>query len=180
MIRIRLTSFILGAILAQVAPFTALSAGSVKGGVWVSPHPDSEWRELAAQWESKRASMTTPMEKLMIPLLYFESGRVKARLFADKAQFIGLDADGYIFAEGVRVELLTEDGAQDGLLRADDCLFIRKGKRGYCKGKVSVVRGGDRISGEGMYFLLEEKYIKILSHCEIHTKRFKGTFGRLK
>lgn len=169
-----------GAFLAQFAPFTAFPAGSAEGSAWVPRHPDSEWRAVAAQWESKRAAMTTPMEKLMVPLQYFESGRVKTRLFAERAQIIGLDENGCIFAEGVRVEMLTEDGARDGLLRADDCLFLRKGKKGYCKGRVSVVRGGDRISGEGMYFLLDEKYIKILSRCEIRTGRFQGTFGRLK
>ncbi|MBP5509413.1 MAG: hypothetical protein J6Z49_00675 [Kiritimatiellae bacterium] len=180
MFRVRLTICIMGAFLAQVATFTAIAAENAEGRVWTSTHPDSEWQEVASQWETKRAEMTTPMEKLMIPLQYFDSGRVKARLFADKAQLIGLDDKGCIFAEGVRVEMLTEDGMQDGLLRADDCLFIRKGKKGFCKGKVSVVRGGDRISGEGMYFLLDEKYIKILSRCEIRTKRFQGTFGRLK
>ena len=180
MFRSRVTIFVLGAFLACSAPAAESQAGGGKGGVWVSPHPDSEWQEAAAQWASKRAEMTAPMEKLMIPLQYFDSGRIKARLFAERAQLLGLGEGGCIFAEGVRVEMLTEDGAQDGLLRADDCLFFRKGKKGYCKGKVSVVRGGDRISGEGMYFLLDEKYIKILSRCEIRTKRFQGTFGRLK
>ena len=180
MFRNRLTSFILTAFLLWSVPFAASSAGVADDRVWSPRHPESEWREVAAQWDATRALMTAPMENLMIPLQYFESGRVKARLFAERAQLIGFDADGCIFAENVRVEMLTEDGTPDGLLRADDCLFLRKGKKGYCKGKVSVVRGGDRISGEGMYFLLDEKYIKILSNCEIRTKRFQGTFGRLK
>ncbi|MBQ7190611.1 MAG: hypothetical protein IJR99_14480 [Kiritimatiellae bacterium] len=160
------------------SPRTAFAASDPDVDAWFDRHGEAEWKEMERLWEEKRQEMTAPVENLVLPLEYWGDGRVKARLFAKKAQV--LDFAAFVFAEGVRVELLTPDGHQDGLLRASDCLFVRKNKRGYCRGEVSVVKGGDRFSGKGMYFSLEDRFVKILSECEIRTTRFSGTFGRLK
>lgn len=134
------------------------------------------WESFEAKWDTIRAEMTSPAENLSIPLEYHTNGRIKARLRAKRAQIF--DNGNTIYAEGVRVELLTDEGAPDGELTAMGCLFDRKMKAGYCKGPVSVRRSGDQINGVDLFFSSAEEKIKILHDCEIRTRRFKGSFSR--
>ena len=143
---------------------------------WFARHSEAVWRPLAEKWAPVKALMTSPVENLHLPLAYHVNGRVKAMLQAQKAQIF---LDGLIFAEGVSVELLTEDGHSDGQLTAEGCLFDRKAKQGYCEGEVSMVKSGDRLKGRGMYFSIEEQFIKILADCEILTQRIRNNFGRI-
>jgi hypothetical protein len=76
----------------------------------------------------------------------------------------------------VRVTILTVDGKPT--CDAQDCLFDRR-KHGYCRGQVHAVMGTDRLKGLGMYFSIEEQFIKILSECEIRTSRIPSKLGRL-
>jgi hypothetical protein len=143
---------------------------------WFARHTDQVWRSLAEKWAPSKAAMTSPVENLTLPLDYHPNGRMKAVLRATKSQIV---AEGMIYAEGVSVDLLTEDGQPDGKLTADGCLFDRVNKQGYCEGAVSVVKGTDRIKGRGMYFSIEAQFIKILSECEIRTRRIPLKLGRL-
>ena len=120
--------------------------------------------------------MKTPVENLSLPLEYHPNGLVRARLFAKHSQIF---EDGMVFATGVRVKLYNEKGVVDGYLTAGDCIFDREASHGYCKGRVEVKYGSDVIRGVGMYFSISGEYIKILSNCEIRTKRFQGNLGRL-
>jgi len=154
----------------------AWGAGDPDVERWFGRHSDQVWRPLADKWDVSKAAMTSPVENLTLPLDYYDNGRMKAVLHATKAQML---ADSIIFAEGVVVDLLTEDGKPDGRLTAEGCLFDREAKRGYCEGAVNVVKGTDRIKGRGMYFSIEEQFIKILSECEIRTQRIPLKLGRL-
>ena len=140
-------------------------------------HPDSEWKPFEERWDSTKAAMTVPMENLQMPLEYWPEGGVKARLFARRAQVF--EKGQTIFAEGVRVEMLSQEGKPDGELNADGCLFDKATKRGYCRGMVTVRKDGDQIKGRGLYFSVSEEYIRILSECEIRTRRFQGSFGKI-
>ena len=142
---------------------------------WFNRHTPEEWRPLAEKWVTVKAAMTSPVENLTLPMDYFPNGLIKAQLRAKKAQIF---MDGLIFAEGVTVELLTADGHPDGRLTAEGCLFDRKAKHGYCEGLVSMEKSGDRLKGHGMYFSIEGQFIKILSECEIRTRRIRNNFGR--
>jgi len=134
------------------------------------------WQPLAKSWAGVKAKMAAPVENLSIPLEYYDSGLVKARLFAVKAQIF---TNGLVFATGVRVNLYNEKGKPNGFLKAEDCLFDRNESHGYCRGAVEVVKDTDLIKGVGMYFSIPNEFIKILSNCEIQTGRFKANLGRL-
>ncbi len=159
-----------------------LGSGAWAGGAdpdverWFSRHTDEMWRPLAEKWAASKAAMTSPVENLMLPLDYYANGRMRAVLRAARSQIV---AEGLIYAEVVSVDLLTEDGQPDGQLKAEACLFDRASKQGYCEGTVSVVKGTDRIKGRGMYFSIEAQFIKILSECEIRTRRIPLKLGRL-
>lgn len=134
-------------------------------------------RKLAERWQTLQQGMTTPVENILIPIAHYPSGRIRAQLSAGRAQIF---LDGVIFAEGVTVHLLTESGARSGEFSAESCVFNRKGKVGYCKGRISMALEGDHVVGRDMYFSFERQYIKILSECEIRTHRVNGSFGRLR
>jgi len=154
----------------------AWCAGDADVERWFGRHPDTLWQPLAEKWGASKAAMTSPVVNLMLPLDYYPNGRLKAVLRAERSQ---LYEDGLIFAEGVRVDLLAEDGTLDGRLTAEGCLFDRQTKHGYCEGAVGVSKGTDRLKGRGMYFSIEEQFIKILSECEIRTQRIPMKLGRL-
>ena len=139
-------------------------------------HGDQVWQPLAGKWAASKAALTSPVENLTLPLDYYPNGRMKAVLHAEKAQMLD---GGLIYSEGVVVDMLAEDGKPDGRLTADGCLFDRQAKQGYCEGAVHVEKGTDRIKGRGMYFSIEEQFIKILSECEIRTRRIPFKLGRL-
>lgn len=173
--------------------FTLLLAGALTGTVFAEQNakkpetPEQKtavvvkkserWKPLAARWDATKAAMTDPAENLTIPLEYHPDGRIKARLKARRAQIF--DEGNTIYAEGIRVELLDLEGKVDGFLLADGILFDRKTKSGFCKGAVSVKKDADQLKGVGLYFSSTDEYIKILSNCEIRTRRFKGTFSKL-
>lgn len=159
-----------------LAGLTASAAEDAEVDRWFNRHAPGLWQPLAEKYASVKAAMTTPVENLMLPLDHHPNGRIKAQLRAQKAQIF---LDGMIFAEGVSVELLKDDGQPDGLLTAAGCLFDRNAKHGYCEGPVSLEKSGDRLKGRGMYFSFEEQFIKILNECEIRTSRIKNNFGRL-
>jgi len=166
----------LAAAAAALCGCFALGAGDPDVERWFGRHPDELWRPLADKWNVSKAAMVTPVENLTLPLDYYDNGRMKAVLHAVKAQMFD---DGLIFSEGVVVDLFTVDGKSDGRLTADACLFNRQDKHGYSEGIVHLVKGSDRIKGRGMYFSIDEQFIKILSECEIRTSRIPLKLGRL-
>lgn len=161
--------------------FSALLGGAVafadEVDVWFDLHKDCEWRDLAEKWTSMKDAMRTPVENLVLPVESWDNGAVRTRIKATKAQLLELR---YIFAENVTIEMFDDQGGKTGELQAADCLFDRKEKRGYCKGQVQGEKDGDSISSVGMYFSASKQYVRLLSAGEIRTRRFSGTFGRIK
>ena len=161
---------------ALVSPSRAAELSDAEVDALFKRHPATMWKALAERWDEIKAKMTTPVENLSLPLEYHPNGLVRARLFAERSQIF---EDGMIFASGVKVALYDDKGVLDGFLKAKDCIFDREASHGYCKGRVEVKYGSDVIRGVGMYFSISGEYIKILSDCEIRTKRFQGNLGRL-
>ena len=153
----------------------ALSAEEPDVDRWFSRHGEALWQPLVEKFRTYKAAMTSPVEKLTLPLDYYENGRIRAVLRAERAQ---LFPDGGIYAEKVCVEMLTADGQADGSLTAEGCVFDRKAKHGYCEGPVGMAKGLDRLKGRGMYFSTDAQFIKILAECEIRTRRIQNNFGR--
>jgi hypothetical protein len=166
----------LAAMVAALMSAGAWAAGDPEVDYWFNRHAAEEWRPLMERWDAAKAAMTSPVEQLVLPLDAYPNGRIKARLRAEKAQML---LEDMIFAEGVTVELFSEEGRADGKLTAEGCLFDRKNKNGYCEGLVGVEKDGDRLKGKGMYFSFEAQFIKIMADCEIRTQRMKNNFGRI-
>ncbi len=134
------------------------------------------WQGLMDKWNASKAEMTAPIENLSLPVDLYPDGRKRIVLLARRAQIL---SKSLIFAEGVRLEMLSPEGKTEGVVLAEDCLLDQSTKRGYCRGLVDVTKGTDHIKGRGMMFAADEKFIKILAECEIRTKRIPTNVGRL-
>ena len=144
---------------------------------WLTNRQDvASWQVLVDKWDVSKAAMTSPIENLMLPVDHYADGRKRIVLIAKRAQIL---SETLVYAEDVKLQMLTPDGKSDGIVLADDCLLDQKTKRGYCRGKVDVTKGTDHIKGRGMMFSGEDQFIKVLSECEIRTFRIPSKFGRL-
>jgi hypothetical protein len=144
---------------------------------WLTNRQDiATWQVLIDKWDASKAAMTSPIENLILPVDHYADGRKRIVLIARRAQIL---SETLVYAEDVKLEMLTPDGKSDGIVLADDCLLNQTTKRGYCRGKVTVTKGTDHIRGRGLMFSGNEQFIKILSECEIRTFRIPARFGRL-
>lgn len=144
---------------------------------WLTNRQDvATWQVLIDKWASSKAAMTSPIENLILPVDHYADGRKRIVLIARRAQIL---SETLVYAEDVKLQMLTKDGKSDGIVLADDCLLDQTTKRGYCRGKVDVTKGTDHITGRGMMFSGDDQFIKILSECEIRTFRIPARFGRL-
>lgn len=157
----------------------------IAGGLWaeeprteapVALNHNLACKQLQERWERANAEMATPVENLVLPVEFHPNGRVKIVLRAKQSQMF---KDGYIFATGVHFDMFDVDGKKNGEMVMDDCLFDRERRIGYCKGRVHVNRDGDALKSRGMYFSTEPNFIKLLSECEIRTRRIPVDLGRL-
>ncbi len=135
----------------------------------------ASWQVLVNKWDASKTAMTSPIENLTLPVNHYADGRKRIVLIAQRAQIL---SETLVYAENVKLEMLTLDGKSDGIVLAEDCLLDQATKRGYCRGKVDVTKGTDHIKGRGMMFSGDDQFIKILSDCEIRTFRIPARFGR--
>jgi len=156
----------------------ALIAGCLcagRGAVHASEAPPPEWADLAAAFDAGAATTGSPVENLTLPIEHYDSGRVRAVLRAERAT---VAADGFVRAEGVRIELFDEVGGREGHLAAERCLFNREEKRGYCRGEVVLVRREVELSGRDLYWSVPQQRVVILSQARVVVKQWNwGTRG---
>ena len=161
-----------------------LSIALIAGGLWAEepraavPALDhtAACKQLQERWERAHTEMSTPVENLVLPVEFHPNGQIKIILRAKQSQML---QDSYIFAVGVHFDMFDAEGKKNGEMVMDDCLFDRGRRIGYCKGRVHVNRDGDALKSRGMYFSTEPNFIKLLSECEIRTRRIPVDLGRL-
>ena len=155
----------------------ALVAGclcAAVGAARAAEAPPPEWTDLAAAFDAGAAAAGSPVDNLTLPLDHYDSGRVRAVLRAERAT---VAADGFVRAEGVRIDLYDEKGGNDGQLTAERCLFNREEKRGYCRGGVALVRREVELSGQGLYWSVPRQRVVILSQARVVVKQWKWRAG---
>lgn len=168
---------VLSAAFAGGVYADSVEAAEARAERWLTNRlQTASWQVLMEKWPASKAAMTAPIENLTLPVNHYSDGRKRIVLVARRAQIL---SETLVYAEGVRLEMLTPDGKSDGVVLADDCLLDQATKRGYCRGKVDVTKGTDHILGRGMMFSGDDQFIKILAECEIRTFRIPARFGRL-
>lgn len=123
--------------------------------------------QLVVAWRTKDTEKTDgiPMENLSFPIDHFEDGSVRAQ-FRSKFVLLPNDENAFVRAEGMQIELYDEQGAVMGYYIADNCIFDRATRTGYCEGPVRVYfKAPDqtiRLEGTNMQWNLASRDAKIL------------------
>jgi hypothetical protein len=115
------------------------------------------------------------VDNVELPIQSYPSGRKKTVLKADKAI---IPPTGLIEGSNVVVEMYTEKGGLEGVLKAEKVLYNRKHQRAVCVGPASLQRKfitikGDRVAWAGDYnrIIIESNaYVRFLRTPEV----FKG------
>ncbi len=129
--------------------------------------------DLLRAWQTSDPT-AMPVENLTLPIDTHPNGRVRAVLHAASAL---VPQRGFIRAKDVTVEMYDDKGRLEGVVTAENCIYDRRGQRGYCDGKIRIERSGVRILGVNMVWLVREQNAKILSQAEVRVERFMRDLG---
>ena len=128
---------------------------------------DSDVQRLRAAYADCVKKLETPAENVLVPLETFSNGKVKSKVTAKRAHMF--PDTGLIWGEGILVEQFKEDGTLHASLDAENCVVDRKTKTGWVEGAARMTYGDSKVSGRGVYFSLENEFVKIFSQSEIRT-----------
>ena len=134
-----------------------------------------EAERLRAAYSNCLAQVKTPAEDVTIPLETFDDGSVKSVVSAKKAQFF--HKDGLIWAEGVVITKMAQDGKRELCIEADRCLVDRFTKSGWAEGRASFTQGGTKFGGENVYFSSAESYVHVCAASNFETSDAGGGVG---
>lgn len=139
--------------------------------------------ELIAAWQSEEMKEAdgVPMEQLSFPIDHFEDGTVRAQ-FSAKWALVPNDEDAFVRARGICIELYDESGNVIGMYIAENCIFDRTTRVGYCEGPVRIeYKAPDknlRLDGENMQWNLATRNAKILSEPRLVMSEIMGNLGK--
>lgn len=140
-------------------------------------------RELVAAWQSEEMKEAdgVPMEQLSFPIDHFEDGTVRAQ-FSARWALVPNDEDAFIRAKGICIELYDESGSVVGMYLAENCIFDRTTRVGYCEGPVRIEYKAPerniRLDGVNMQWNLATRNAKILSEPKLVMSDIMGNLGK--
>lgn len=138
--------------------------------------------DLMEAWRSDGTNETggMPMEQLSFPIDHFDDGTVRAQ-FSARWALIPDDENDFVRAKGVCIELYDESGNVTGMYIADNCIFDRTTRVGYCEGPVRVEYKAPgrniRLDGQNMQWNLATRNAKILSEPRLVMSEIMGELG---
>lgn len=138
--------------------------------------------ELAAAWRlgSGPVGAAMPMDDISFPIDHFDDGTVRAQFHA-KWALIPEDEDDFVRAKGVVIELYDEAGNVIGAYFAENCIFDRATRVGYCEGAVRIEYKAPgrniRLDGRDMQWDLVARDAKILSQPVLVMSEIMGEIG---
>ncbi|MBR3084919.1 MAG: hypothetical protein IKH04_00805 [Kiritimatiellae bacterium] len=137
---------------------------------------------LVAAWRNGDADDPegVPMEGLSFPIDHFEDGTVRAQ-FSARWAILPSDESAFVRAKDVYIELYNEAGAVIGIYVADNCIFDRTTRVGYCDGPVRMEYKAPgrniRLDGVGMQWNLATRDATILSEPKVTMSGIMGELG---
>ncbi len=138
-------------------------------------------RRLIEAWDKGVPPDVTPMEDTSFPIAHYPNGKLRAQFKADRA-FLPQDDEAFVRAHGITVEMFSDAGIFEGVFLADNCIYDRSTRSGYCVGFVRLLYRNVTITGTNMVWHMENRNAKILSHSKVVLNRFsegmKGAFKR--
>ncbi len=163
--------------LLAAATLTAAATGGRAAEPADAPRqPTPAWADLSDAYDADAGSGGEPVENLTLPIEHYESGRVRAVLRAAQAT---VARDGFVRATQVRIELFDEAGNPKGLIVAENTLFHREDRRGYCRGAVSLTRQEVEVSGRDLYWSVPQRRIVVIANGRVIVKEWTRKPGEM-
>lgn len=129
-----------------------------------------------------------PLEDVSFPLASYPDGSVRVQFMASHA-LLPQDEKAYVRAKGVYMEMFEPSPQQeaqakgahvlDGVFQADNCIFDRATRTGYCEGWVRLQYRNVKITGTNMVWDMESRNAKILSGARVVVNRFMQDVGKV-
>ncbi len=117
-----------------------------------------------------------PLEDVSFPLMSYPDGSVRVQFKALHALF-PQDEKAYVRGKGIHMEMFEPGGLMSGIFRADNCIFDRATRTGYCEGRVRVQYQNVKITGTNMVWDLEARNVKVLSGARVVVNQFMKNLG---
>ncbi len=174
--------------LASLASAGAKSHTSTNGvagmvstnGVAASPH-----QALIDAWKDvENVEDATPLLKVSLPIAHYPEGNVRVQFKAEKA-LLPKDEKAYIRAKNIYMEMFSpsaEGGLVEGIFIADNCIYDRVLRDGYCEGWIRLQYRNVKIVGTNMTWNLDTRKVKITggSRVTIENGMMQGLGGAFR
>lgn len=130
-----------------------------------------EAERLQVAYSNCVAQAVEPAEGIVVPIETHPGGAVKLSIAAKRAKmFI---KEGFVWAEGVVIRKLDENGVEDLRIDASSCVFDRNTRSGWVSGPMKMTRGKTVFSGRDVYFSSPEDFIMSFSGSSISSEDMK-------
>ena len=132
---------------------------STNGIANASPH-----QALIDAWKDvENAGDATPLQHISLPVAHYPEGNVRVQFQAEQA-LLPKDEKAYLRAKKIYMEMYAppaEGGIVEGILLADNCIYDRVLRDGYCEGWVRLQYRNVKIVGTNMTWNLDTRKVKI-------------------
>ena len=135
------------------------NATSTNGVDTVSPH-----QALIDAWKDvENVGDATPLQKVSLPIAHYPEGNVRVQFSAQTA-LLPKDEKAYLRARDIYMEMFAppaQGGLLEGIFKADNCIYDRVLRDGYCEGWVRLQYRNVKIVGTNMTWNLDTRKVKI-------------------
>lgn len=173
--------------LASLASAGAKSHTSTNGAVRAASTNGvaSSHQALIDAWKDiENVEDATPLLKVSLPIAHYPEGNVRVQFKAEKA-LLPKDENSFLRAKGIYMEMFAppaDGGLVEGIFMADNCIYDRVLRDGYCEGWIRLQYRNVKIVGTNMTWNLDTRKVKITggSHVTIESGMMKGLGGAFK
>jgi len=117
---------------------------------------------------SGSAGVSGTVAGLRLPLSWWDNGKLKSQLLADKAK---VPDNGAIYASGVTGEFYAVTGELDVTITTDDCTYDRESKLVKSDSRVKIERNDVVITGKGFEWNANEQLVMITNDVKVVMSR---------
>ena len=134
-------------------------------GVAVSSH-----QRLIEAWKDvENVGEATPLHQISLPISHYPDGNVRVQFMAEEA-LLPKDENAFLRAKNIYMEMFTplaQGSRLDGIFKANNCIYDRVLRDGYCEGWVHLQYQNIRIVGTNMTWNLDTRKVKVTGGSQV-------------
>ena len=156
------------------------SAATTNGVAVVAPH-----QALIDAWKDvENIGDATPLQNISLPIAHYPEGNGRVQFKAEWS-WLPKEENAFLRAKDIYMEMFappSEGGRVEGIFKANNCIYDRVLRDGYCEGWVRLQYRNVKIVGTNMTWNLDTRKVKITggSSVTIENGMMKGLGGVFK